>query len=67
MATKGLETLDTTSLQAVLGPQLTAEQAAPIFAGPRRLRREGGCMGGRPITLHIRVDKEVKIWSPITR
>jgi len=31
MATKGLETLDTTSVQAVLGPQMTAEQAALIF------------------------------------
>jgi transposase len=31
MATKGTDTLDTTSLQALLGPQLTAEQAALIF------------------------------------
>jgi transposase len=31
MATKGTDTLDTASLQALLGPQLTAEQAALIF------------------------------------
>jgi hypothetical protein len=31
MATKGMETLDTASLQALLGPDLTAEQAALIF------------------------------------
>src|SRR4051794_3037693 len=31
MATTGTDTLDTASLQALLGPQLTAEQAALIF------------------------------------
>jgi transposase len=31
MATAGTETLDTASLEALLGPQLTAEQAALIF------------------------------------
>jgi len=31
MATKGMETLDAVSLQAFLGPGLTAEQAAIIF------------------------------------
>ena len=31
MATLGTDTLDTTSLEALLGPQLTAEQAALIF------------------------------------
>ena len=31
MATKGMETLDAGSLQALLGPELTAEQAALIF------------------------------------
>jgi transposase len=31
MATSGTDTLDTASLQALLGPQLTAEQAALIF------------------------------------
>src|SRR3954452_24137590 len=31
MATSGTDTLDTASLQALLGPQLTAEQAAMIF------------------------------------
>ena len=31
MATKGTDTLDTASLRALLGPQLTAEQAALIF------------------------------------
>ena len=31
MATSGKETLDTASLQALLGPQLTAEQASLIF------------------------------------
>ena len=31
MATKGMETLDAASLQALLGPQLTAEQAVLIF------------------------------------
>lgn len=31
MATAGTDTLDTASLQALLGPQLTAEQAALIF------------------------------------
>jgi hypothetical protein len=31
MATRGTDTLDTASLQALLGPQLTAEQAALIF------------------------------------
>ena len=31
MATEGTDTLDTASLQALLGPQLTAEQAALIF------------------------------------
>jgi hypothetical protein len=31
MATKGMETLDAASLQSLLGPELTAEQAALIF------------------------------------
>ena len=31
MATKGTDTLDTASLQALLGPHLTAEPAALIF------------------------------------
>ena len=31
MATTGADTLDTASLQALLGPQLSAEQAALIF------------------------------------
>lgn len=31
MATAGTDTLDTASLQALLGPQLTAEQAAINF------------------------------------
>ena len=31
MATAGMETLDTASPLALLGPQPTAEQAAPIF------------------------------------
>ncbi len=31
MATKGIETLDAASLQSLLGPELTAEQAALIF------------------------------------
>ena len=31
MATKGTDTLDTASLQALLGPQMTAEHAALIF------------------------------------
>jgi hypothetical protein len=31
MATKGMETLDAANLQAMLGPGLTAEQAALIF------------------------------------
>src|SRR5271157_4029706 len=31
MATKGMETLDAASLQALLGPELTAEQAVLIF------------------------------------
>ena len=31
MATAGTHTLDTASLQALLGPQLTAEQAALFF------------------------------------
>ena len=31
MATNGMETLDAASLQALLGPELTAEQAALIF------------------------------------
>src|SRR5271157_5870963 len=32
MATTGMETLDSSSLQSLLGPELTAEQAAFIFA-----------------------------------
>jgi transposase len=31
MATKGMESLDAASLQVLLGPGLTAEQAALIF------------------------------------
>lgn len=31
MATQGMDTLDTASLQALLGPQMTAEEAALIF------------------------------------
>ena len=35
MATAGIDTLDTASLQALLGPQLTEEQARLIYAqGP---------------------------------